>query len=215
MSQIVARILPNSGAIAHELLELTVEVLELAPVVGLDIAARVLLKVWDALQLVNVSLCLVAHGEHSQKANFPTDKQSRMSPPDGTMCENSYIGMRRGGTRWDRSRDSTTNTAYPSCRVSTSTAPLFPLNPTLELEHTTRSTRSSGNTRNVPLSSGIFIAGQFNGRSLNTSLTWTRSSICSTSVPSNSESCTPTNANFVEHDTSPHISARNAGQESN
>ncbi len=56
MSQAVARILGNSGEVAHELLELGVDFLKFAPAVGLDMVARALLDVWDALQLVNVSL---------------------------------------------------------------------------------------------------------------------------------------------------------------
>ncbi len=61
MSQAVARILGNSGDIAHELLELTVDLLKFSPVVGLDTVAKALLDVWDALQLVNVSLSALFH----------------------------------------------------------------------------------------------------------------------------------------------------------
>ena len=43
----------------HDTLEVAVDVLEFAPVVGLAEAARVLLTIWDAVQLVEVGLLSV------------------------------------------------------------------------------------------------------------------------------------------------------------
>ena len=39
---------------AHDLLEVSADVLRFAPIPGLEEAARVLLTIWDALQLVEV-----------------------------------------------------------------------------------------------------------------------------------------------------------------
>ena len=41
--------------LVHDTLEVAVDVLEFAPLVGLSEAARTLLTIWDAVQLVEVS----------------------------------------------------------------------------------------------------------------------------------------------------------------
>ncbi|KAI0730413.1 hypothetical protein C8Q76DRAFT_566962, partial [Earliella scabrosa] len=43
------------GSAAHELLEAGADVLKFAPVPGLEVAARALLNIWDAIQLVHVN----------------------------------------------------------------------------------------------------------------------------------------------------------------
>ncbi len=48
-------VLGTAGEVVHELLEVSVDVLKFAPIVGLEEAARTLLNIWDALQLVDVS----------------------------------------------------------------------------------------------------------------------------------------------------------------
>ena len=47
--------LGTASQVVHELLEVGVDVLKFAPIVGLEEAARTLLNIWDALQLVDVS----------------------------------------------------------------------------------------------------------------------------------------------------------------
>lgn len=41
--------------VTHDILEVSVDLLEFVPVVGLEPAARTLLTIWDAVQLVDVS----------------------------------------------------------------------------------------------------------------------------------------------------------------
>ena len=47
-------VLGTASQVVHELLEVGVDVLKFAPIVGLEEAARTLLNIWDALQLVDV-----------------------------------------------------------------------------------------------------------------------------------------------------------------
>ncbi len=54
MAHAAANILGNAVDVAHEALILSADVLQLAPVVGLQEAAKTLLTIWDALQLVEV-----------------------------------------------------------------------------------------------------------------------------------------------------------------
>lgn len=58
VAKAAASILGTTGDIAHEALLLSVDVLEFAPVLGLQQAARTLLGIWDALQMVDVSAFL-------------------------------------------------------------------------------------------------------------------------------------------------------------
>jgi hypothetical protein len=55
VAQAAVSILGNVGDVAHELLSVGADALQFAPVAGLSQAAKVLLSVWDALQLVDVS----------------------------------------------------------------------------------------------------------------------------------------------------------------
>lgn len=48
-------ILGTAGEIAHETLALSVDWLALAPVPGLHVAAKMLLEIWDTVQMVDVS----------------------------------------------------------------------------------------------------------------------------------------------------------------
>lgn len=41
--------------VTHDVLEVSVDLLEFVPIVGLEPAARTLLTIWDAVQLVDVS----------------------------------------------------------------------------------------------------------------------------------------------------------------
>lgn len=52
--------LGTTGEIMHELLEVSVDVLRFAPIVGLEEAARTLLNIWDSLQLVDVRVDVIA-----------------------------------------------------------------------------------------------------------------------------------------------------------
>ena len=46
----------------HELLGISADVLQFAPVIGLAEAARVLVNIWDAVQTVDVRLsCILVH----------------------------------------------------------------------------------------------------------------------------------------------------------
>jgi abelson tyrosine-protein kinase 1 len=56
VSQAAIAVLGTAGDVTHELLAVSVDVLHFAPVIGLAEAARVLLNIWDSLQLVDVSL---------------------------------------------------------------------------------------------------------------------------------------------------------------
>ena len=47
--------LGTASQVVHELLEVGVDVLKFAPIVGLEEAARTLLNIWDALQLVDIN----------------------------------------------------------------------------------------------------------------------------------------------------------------
>ncbi|GLB45720.1 putative protein tyrosine kinase [Lyophyllum shimeji] len=55
VAQAVASILGTAGDAAHEVLLTSVDLLDLAPVPGLASAARVLLNIWDALELVDTN----------------------------------------------------------------------------------------------------------------------------------------------------------------
>ncbi len=55
MAEAAVNVLGTAGEVVHELLEVSVDVLKFAPIVGLEEAARTLLNIWDALQLVDVS----------------------------------------------------------------------------------------------------------------------------------------------------------------
>ncbi|OSC98358.1 hypothetical protein PYCCODRAFT_1480695 [Trametes coccinea BRFM310] len=55
VGEAAVNVLGVAGQVAHELLELSADVLRFAPVVGLEEAARTLLNIWDALQLVDIN----------------------------------------------------------------------------------------------------------------------------------------------------------------
>ncbi|TBU21950.1 hypothetical protein BD311DRAFT_869668 [Dichomitus squalens] len=48
-------VLGTTALVTHELLEVSVDLLRFAPIVGLEEAARTLLSIWDALQLVDIN----------------------------------------------------------------------------------------------------------------------------------------------------------------
>lgn len=48
-------VLGVAGDVTHEALLLSAELLQFAPMPGLEVAARALLDIWDALQMVDVS----------------------------------------------------------------------------------------------------------------------------------------------------------------
>jgi abelson tyrosine-protein kinase 1 len=50
--------LGTAGDVTHELLGLSVELLEFAPIPGLQAAAQTLLNIWDAAEQVDVSFYL-------------------------------------------------------------------------------------------------------------------------------------------------------------
>lgn len=54
VAEAAANVLGTTGMVMHELLEVSVDVLRFAPIVGLEEAARTLLNIWDSLQLVDV-----------------------------------------------------------------------------------------------------------------------------------------------------------------
>ncbi|KAI0753878.1 hypothetical protein C8Q74DRAFT_1307834 [Fomes fomentarius] len=55
VSEAAANVLGVTCDVFHELLEVSVDVLRFAPIVGLEEAARTLLNIWDALQLVDIN----------------------------------------------------------------------------------------------------------------------------------------------------------------
>jgi len=54
VAQAAASVLGTAGAITHETLFIGVHLFSFAPVPGLAAAAQTLLKIWDAVQLVDV-----------------------------------------------------------------------------------------------------------------------------------------------------------------
>ena len=50
--------------LVHDTLEVAVDALEFAPVMGLAEAGRMLLTIWDAVQLVEVSLAPITDSDH-------------------------------------------------------------------------------------------------------------------------------------------------------
>lgn len=54
MAEAAANVLGVAGDVVHEALLLSVEVVQFVPIPGLEAAARSLLDIWDALQLVDV-----------------------------------------------------------------------------------------------------------------------------------------------------------------
>ena len=54
-------ILGWTDEIAHELLEISTDLLRFAPIPGLEEPARTLLGIWDALKMVDVSPCARRH----------------------------------------------------------------------------------------------------------------------------------------------------------
>ena len=54
VAEAAVNVLGTASQVVHELLEVGVDVLKFAPIVGLEEAARTLLNIWDALQLVDV-----------------------------------------------------------------------------------------------------------------------------------------------------------------
>ncbi|KAI0742205.1 hypothetical protein C8Q80DRAFT_1186590 [Daedaleopsis nitida] len=55
VSEAAINVLGTASNVVHELLEVGVDVLRFAPIVGLEEAARTLLNIWDALQLVDIN----------------------------------------------------------------------------------------------------------------------------------------------------------------
>ncbi|CDO74643.1 hypothetical protein BN946_scf184944.g2 [Trametes cinnabarina] len=55
VGEAAVNVLGITAQVVHELLELSVDALRFAPVVGLEEAARTLLNIWDALQLVDIN----------------------------------------------------------------------------------------------------------------------------------------------------------------
>ncbi|TFK79567.1 hypothetical protein K466DRAFT_570161 [Polyporus arcularius HHB13444] len=55
VAEAAVNVLGTAGEVVHELLEVSVDVLKFAPIVGLEEAARTLLNIWDALQLVDIN----------------------------------------------------------------------------------------------------------------------------------------------------------------
>ncbi|RPD53297.1 hypothetical protein L227DRAFT_617134 [Lentinus tigrinus ALCF2SS1-6] len=55
VAEAAVNVLGTAGEVVHELLEVSVDVLKFAPIVGLEEAARTLLTIWDALQLVDIN----------------------------------------------------------------------------------------------------------------------------------------------------------------
>ena len=47
-------VLGYTEEVLHELLEISADVLQFAPIPGLEVAARTLLGIWDALKMVDV-----------------------------------------------------------------------------------------------------------------------------------------------------------------
>ncbi|KAI8992697.1 hypothetical protein BD414DRAFT_481927 [Trametes punicea] len=55
VAEAAVNVLGVAGQVIHELLDVSVDVLRFAPIVGLEEAARTLLNIWDALQLVDIN----------------------------------------------------------------------------------------------------------------------------------------------------------------
>ena len=55
VAEAAVNVLGTASQVVHELLEVGVDVLKFAPIVGLEEAARTLLNIWDALQLVDIN----------------------------------------------------------------------------------------------------------------------------------------------------------------
>ncbi|KAL1938386.1 hypothetical protein VTO73DRAFT_11626 [Trametes versicolor] len=55
VAEAAANVLGTTGEVMHELLEVSVDILRFAPIVGLEEAARTLLNIWDSLQLVDIN----------------------------------------------------------------------------------------------------------------------------------------------------------------
>ncbi|KAI0364174.1 hypothetical protein BV20DRAFT_956762 [Pilatotrama ljubarskyi] len=55
VAEAAVNVLGTATEVVHELLEVSVDVLRFAPIVGLEEAARTLLNIWDALQLVDIN----------------------------------------------------------------------------------------------------------------------------------------------------------------
>lgn len=56
MAKAAANVLGTASDVAHEALILSSDLLQFAPIAGLSEAARVLLNIWDALQMVDVCI---------------------------------------------------------------------------------------------------------------------------------------------------------------
>jgi hypothetical protein len=54
VAQAAASVMGSAGAVTHEALFIGIRLLDFAPVPGLAGAAQTLLKIWDAVQLVDV-----------------------------------------------------------------------------------------------------------------------------------------------------------------
>jgi abelson tyrosine-protein kinase 1 len=57
--------LGTAADITHEALFIGVDLLDLAPVPGLKLAAQLLLNIWDASQLVDVSFMPLSNRRHN------------------------------------------------------------------------------------------------------------------------------------------------------
>ncbi|KAK7055315.1 kinase domain-containing protein [Favolaschia claudopus] len=55
VSEALSRLLPAAEIVAHDLLELSVDVLKFAPIPGLEVAASLLLSIWDNVQGVDMN----------------------------------------------------------------------------------------------------------------------------------------------------------------
>ena len=107
---------------AHELLEVGVEFLSLAPIPGLDLAARKLLAIWDTLQQVDVTLlpfscfCLLICDS--------IDEPFGVSSFDGTVRRHLAIHSRRNPRSRKLRRHRVTRADHKTSRVRSQTSSL-------------------------------------------------------------------------------------------
>jgi hypothetical protein len=96
-----------AASIGHETLFTCVDLLKFAPVPGLDVAGKILLSIWDAVELVEVSAMdtpftalLVLTADLSI-----IDESPSVSAPDRTLCEHSdFYSWRDRRCRLHRSK---------------------------------------------------------------------------------------------------------------
>lgn len=117
VAEAAANVLGITADVVHELLEVSADALRFAPIVGLEEAARTLLNIWDALQLVDVRVLYVISAASPDTASV--DQPASLSAPHRAVRHHSHVRPRGDRRRGRRGRRGAPGARRPIGRVRT------------------------------------------------------------------------------------------------